>query len=137
MSTHAGRGFTLVELLVVVAILALIATMSVTNYVRMTDRAHVAACHANQRTIFRDANLFAIDQGVQRATWNVVDLVAAGAVPTGAADCPLSDTEDFSDYVITVAGGAVAVIRCEVAPESHHLDFPFAGSSSSGPPSGP
>lgn len=46
-----SSGFTLVELIVVVAIVSLLSAIGVSNYMMATIRAKVAACHSNMRVI--------------------------------------------------------------------------------------
>ncbi len=45
------KGFTLVELMVVVAIIILLAAILIPRYIAMDSTAKSARCHANQRTL--------------------------------------------------------------------------------------
>lgn len=47
----SNKGFTLVELMVVVVILAVLVAIAVPIYNNITDSAELRACHANLRTI--------------------------------------------------------------------------------------
>ncbi|MCU0613292.1 MAG: prepilin-type N-terminal cleavage/methylation domain-containing protein, partial [Candidatus Eisenbacteria bacterium] len=46
-----NKGFTLVELMVVVAIIIILAAILVPRYLDVTATAKTARCHANQRTL--------------------------------------------------------------------------------------
>jgi prepilin-type N-terminal cleavage/methylation domain-containing protein len=46
-----NRGFTLVELMVVVAIIIILAAILIPRYLDVTATAKTARCHANQRTL--------------------------------------------------------------------------------------
>jgi prepilin-type N-terminal cleavage/methylation domain-containing protein len=70
-------GFTLVEILVVVAILAILAAMAVFAVGSFTDTAHSSACSVELRTIRTAATAFKTRNGGTGAT-SIVDLHAAG-----------------------------------------------------------
>ncbi|MCB2154913.1 DUF1559 domain-containing protein [bacterium] len=64
---RAGRGFTLVELLIVVAILAILAAIAVPNLREATRRARTAECASNLKTIATALTLY-------RTDWNHLPL---------------------------------------------------------------
>lgn len=59
------RGFTLVEIMIVVAIVGLLAVIAVPSYVRARDNAQVSACLNNLRQIGDAKDIFAIENSRQ------------------------------------------------------------------------
>jgi len=58
------RAFTLIELLIVVAVIALLVAIAVPNYLEATRRADTAACKSNLRTLGTALVMYRIDYGV-------------------------------------------------------------------------
>lgn len=70
------KGFTLVEIMIVVAIIGLLAAIAIPNFVRARQKAQAEACIANLRQIEGATQVWAVDTGAaDTATpgWN--DLV--------------------------------------------------------------
>lgn len=70
------KGFTLVEIMIVVAIIGLLAAIAIPNFVRARQKAQAEACIANLRQIEGATQVWAVDTGAADTvtpTWN--DLV--------------------------------------------------------------
>ena len=74
MQTHAHKAFTLVEILIVVVILGVLATIVVFAVRGVTDRGENASCQTDRRIIEDASDFFMVE--------NSVDAVP----PTGTAD---------------------------------------------------
>ena len=63
MLKNNEKGFSLVELMVVVVIIGVLVAIAIPVYNRTTDRAERGACHANQRMIEGAASQHAMNTG--------------------------------------------------------------------------
>ena len=57
------KGFTLVEIMIVVAIIGLLAAIAIPNFVKARESAQMNACIANLKQIQGAVQVWAIDQG--------------------------------------------------------------------------
>ncbi len=80
MDTRGQRGFTLIELMIVVVVIGILAAISIPNFVEMQSRAREAGTKANMHSL----QLAAEDYAVQNDGWyaSVADSVVA-LVPGG------------------------------------------------------
>ena len=58
-----SKGFTLVEIMIVVAIIGLLAAIAIPNFVRAREKAQTEACIANLKQIEGAIQIWAIDLG--------------------------------------------------------------------------
>jgi prepilin-type N-terminal cleavage/methylation domain-containing protein len=59
------RGFTLVEIMIVVAIIGMLASIAIPNYIHAREKAHQAACISNLRQIEGAVATWALETGKQ------------------------------------------------------------------------
>jgi len=94
MRKEYRKGFTLVEIMIVVAIIGLLAAIAIPNFVTARTTAQVNSCKANQRTLQGVIEMYLIDTGISLA--DSVDLMTDhGAVLTPTylrttPSCPLT-----------------------------------------------
>jgi len=109
--TNNQKGFTLVELMVVVVILGILVAIAVPVYNSVTDRAAQSANDANARTLIGAATTAVATEGLPAAetTWDELTDSATGRTST-VADyvqewpvIPNGLTNEGDAYVVTIA----------------------------------
>jgi general secretion pathway protein G len=109
----ARKGFTLVELLLVVLILAILAAIVVPRLAATAADANKAACAANWANLVRALELYATDNEgrypVDQAAFDSLILNSSKYFPHGAPECPYG-AED-NPYVYDNTAGAETVVR--------------------------
>lgn len=112
------KGFTLVEIMIVVAIIGLLAAIAIPNFVQARVRAQQGACIANLKQIDGAKQLWAIDNGKLTSDSPVVgDLVTDYIKSTPY--CPADSTKKFAtSYTIGTVGTAPV---CQRDATNHKL----------------
>lgn len=87
------NGFTLVEIMIVVAIIAIVLAVSVPALVKMRQRADQKVCISNLRTISVAKKMWYIDNTTGNPDWT--DLIPAYIKHTTA--CPIAGTYTIGD----------------------------------------
>jgi len=91
MLKNNEKGFSLVELMVVVVIIGVLVAIAIPVYNRTTDRAEKGACHANQRMIEGAASQHAMNTGSSINDVDELDEYFNGGTPT----CPSGGTYTY------------------------------------------
>lgn len=90
------RGFTLIEMLIVIAIIGILAAIAVPSFSKVTQAAKKKACEANVQTLERLIDLYRVDNG--KDPDSVEQL--AGYLETGELPkCPVTGDEGATAYV--------------------------------------
>ncbi len=95
MFKKGEKGFSLVELMVVIVIIGVLIAIAIPVYRNTTEKAELRACHANQRMIEGAASQYAMNEGIDIENVDDIDELKdyfSGGVPK----CPSGD-----DYSIT------------------------------------
>ena len=110
MTTRAHRsGFTLVEVMIVTAIIGLLAAIAVPSFVKARAKSQCEKCRKNRRVIWEAINMYCMDTGtgMTEAEWPNLCAARNRLAPGEQAlyvrnwevfECPLADSQDKHDY---------------------------------------
>ena len=117
-----NTGFTLVEIMIVVAIIGLLASIAIPNFAHSRQTAQTATCISNLRYIDAAKQEWALEQRKQNTDTPLgsdlqpyLGRTAAGSLPT----CPVDGAQTFATSYAPQSVGAKAV--CLIVPASHIL----------------
>lgn len=68
-----NRGFTIVELLVVIVVIGVLAAITTVSYTGVTNRANTASAQAAADAVYQKWEVYNADTGAYPATWGVLD----------------------------------------------------------------
>ncbi len=127
--TARSRGFTLVELLIVIVVVAILAALSVVAYNGIVDRAHRASAAARLSSLIQAVQLYNTDNGVYPSSVGQIEGTEGGdgysisgtvfCVSVTVADKAYHRFSDSADVLDgDCLGGTEAPLALAVAPES-------------------
>src|SRR6266571_94721 len=112
INTSRNAGFTLVEIMIVVAIIGLLAAIAIPNFVKARNTSQANACINNLRQIDSAVQQWALESGAGSATAPTASIWAY--IKGGQPHCPIGHTA----YALPAAGANPV---CPKLPATHFL----------------
>lgn len=111
MKKHLNRGFTIVELLIVIVVIGILATIVIVAYNGIQQRAHVAVLNSDLSGAITTLGIANAKNGTYPA-----DLVSAGLKASPGTTYQYTYTSSTNSYCITATGSGVAYMASPAAP---------------------
>lgn len=113
---RTDKGFTLVEIMIVVAIIGILASIAFSNIQGYRNKAVKQACVTNLKEIDSDISLWAIDNGKTGADAVIMQDLVSTYIKT-TPYCPLDSAKQ--GYTLTTVSEKP---KCPSDPANHYID---------------
>ena len=111
------KGFTLIELMIVIAIIAILAAILIPNFLHARAESQTAACEGNEKQLATALEEFAVDNS---GTYPATGAMVAGFMPaTYISAYPTDPVNPATNYAFTNPA-AVAANSYEIADAGGH-----------------
>ena len=98
---HPSKAFTLIELLIVVAIIAILAAIAVPNFMEAQVRAKVSRCTSDMRTLVTAVETYAIDHNTYPPYGRITQSKQVEMICAGVGGMVAPDLNEFPATILT------------------------------------
>jgi type IV pilus assembly protein PilA len=96
------KGFTLIELMIVIAIIGILAAIAIPQFIQYRKRGYVAAINSDIKNAYTASVAYLVDHNAL-ATGSG-DIMTGGYTPTSGVTATVGTFTDIANYNITAAG---------------------------------
>jgi prepilin-type N-terminal cleavage/methylation domain-containing protein len=100
---RSQKGFTLIELMIVIAIIAILAAILIPNFLHARAEAQTSGCEGNEKQIATAMEEYAVDHNGTYGPGGQVTSTLLGTLYLGVTP---SDPVNASKYTVTTTGGS-------------------------------